>query len=322
MKAAKRALITGIAGQDGSYLAEHLLEMGYEVHGLVRHSTTESEYVNIKHILDKITLIQGDLTDFSHVCSTIQRVRPHEIYNLAAQSHVGKSFEMPHFTAAVTAQGALNILESVRISNFNSKVYQASTSELFGNAIEVPQNEDTPFNPRSPYAVSKLFAHHMVKTYREAYNMFACSGILFNHESPRRGGDFVTRKVCKAAVKIANGDQHVLELGNLEARRDWGHAKDFVRGMHTMLQHHEPRDFVLSTGQTRSVRDLVEVAFKIAGVENYEDKIIINPKFFRPAEVNTLIGSYTLAEKELGWKPEITFEEMIEEMIEFEWENL
>lgn len=312
----KRAFITGIAGQDGSYLADLLLEKGYEVHGLVRYSTTRESLHNIRHIEGKLQIVEGDLTDQSQIAHLIKTIRPHEIYNLAAQSHVGKSFEIPQYTAEVTAIGVLNLLEAVRASNFNSKVYQASTSELFGNAEHSPQSEATPFIPRSPYAVSKLFAHHMVRTYREAYNMFACSGILFNHESPRRGGQFVTRKVCQAAVDIAEGRKAFVELGNLDARRDWGHAKDYVRGMYLMMQQAEPRDYVLATGTTRSVRDLVNVAFAHVGIEPTSDNVRINPKFFRPAEVNVLVGDASLAEEHLGWEPEISFDEMIAEMIE------
>ncbi len=312
----KRAFITGIGGQDGSYLAEYLHGLGYKVYGLVRYSTTRDGCPNLTDLSDDIEIIEGDLTDQMAVSRIIRRIKPHEVYNLAAQSHVGKSFEYPQFTADVTAMGVIHLLEAIRQSDFYSKFYQASTSELFGNAEQSPQHELTPFHPRSPYAVSKLFAHHMVRVYRESYNMFACSGILFNHESPRRGDNFVTQKVCKAAAKIALGDQSVLELGNLDARRDWGHARDYVRGMHAMLQHTEPDDFVLATGKSHSIRDLLAAAFSHPLVNlNPDDFVQVNPKFFRPAEVHTLMGDASKAKRILGWEPETSFEEMIHEMV-------
>jgi len=313
----KRAFITGLGGQDGSYLAEYLHSLGYKVYGLVRYSTTRGTSDNLKYLPDDIEIIEGDLTDQMAINRIIRTVKPHEVYNLAAQSHVGKSFEYPQFTADVTAMGVIHLLEAIKEAPFHSKFYQASTSELFGNAEESPQEESTPFHPRSPYAVSKLFAHQMVRVYRESYNMFACSGILFNHESPRRGDNFVTQKVCKAAVNIALGNQDSLELGNLDARRDWGHAKDYVRGMHAILQHHVPDDYVLATGKSYSIRDLLDAAFSHPRVKlNPDDYVRVNPKFFRPAEVHTLRGDASKAANALGWKPRITFEQMIHEMID------
>jgi GDPmannose 4,6-dehydratase len=311
----KRALITGVAGQDGSYLAEYLLENDYDVFGIVRYSTTDSAMNNLKNCKNDIELIESDIQDSTSIRSVIRDVRPHEVYNLAAQSHVGKSFDMPIYTSNVTANSVLVMLDAIRDSNFVTKFYQASTSELFGEVLETPQNENTRFNPRSPYAVSKLYAHYMVKTYRAAYNMFACSGILFNHESPRRGPNFVTQKVCRAAVEISRGNQKNVELGNIDAKRDWGHAKDYVRGMHMILQHRIPDDFVLSTGETRSIRDLLSTAFSYLDLD-YRDHYIINPKFYRPADVNFLVGDCTKAKSELGWEHKIGFDDMIHEMID------
>jgi len=315
----KRVFITGIAGQDGSYLAEYLLEKEYEIFGLVRYTTTGQDLTNLQNCISDIKIIEGDLIDENFLRRTIATVRPHEIYNLGSQSHVGKSFDIPDYTTQTTAIPIVNILEAVKESNFNSKVYQASTSELFGDVFETPQTENTRFNPRSPYAVSKLYAHYMVKVYREAYNIFACSGILFNHESPRRGLNFVTQKVCREVVRIVNGRTNHIELGNIDAKRDWGHARDYVRGMYMMLQQTDPDDYILATGKLRSVRDLLEVAFSYFSL-NYEDYITINPEYFRPSDVNILLGNSKKATEKLGWVPLVSFEEMIHEMIEHQQE--
>lgn len=316
----KRALITGITGQDGSYLSELLLEKGYEVHGLIRPSTTRAAPELIAHLLDRITLHEGDLTDQNSVMKIVRDVKPHEIYNLAAQSHVGKSFDVPGLTADATAKGFLNVLESARqcAPSFQTKIYQASTSELFGNVIRdstLELDETTSFEPASPYAVSKLFSHHMARVYRQSYNMFVCCGILFNHESPRRGKDFVTQKVCRAAVDIKRGKIPHLTLGNVHAWRDWGHAKDYVRGMHMMMQHSQPDDFVLATGVAHSVEELVDVAFKYAGLDP-KVHLKTNSANVRPNDVHYLVGNASKARTVLGWKPEIDFETMIREMID------
>lgn len=312
-----RALITGIAGQDGSYLAELLLEKGYDVYGLVRYSTTESEFKNIKHIRNDIKLLEGDITDGSAMHRLIGLVKPHEIYNLAAQSHVGKSFEIPELTTQVTGVAFLKLLEAVRKSGFNSKIYQASTSELFGNSTEKTQNEQTSFVPVSPYGCAKLYAHHVARNYREAYNMFVCCGILFNHESPRRGPQFVTRKITRGAAQIARGELDKLGLGNMDARRDWGHARDYVRGMWMMMQHGKPDDYVLATGATHSVRDFAEEAFKAVGLD-YREYVFVDPKFYRPTDVNTLVGDATKARDVLGWEPQYSFSDLVSEMVEGE----
>lgn len=312
----KRALVTGCAGQDGSYLSELLLEAGYDVYGIVRYSTTENIYPNLENVIDDIELIEGDVTDFAFMKKTIDSIKPHEIYNLAAQSHVGKSFEMPMYTTNATATSVLNLLEIIKDSTFRSKLYQASTSELYGNnANDKVQTEMSRFDPCSPYAISKLYAHQMVKTYREAYNIFACCGILFNHESPRRGENFVTQKVCKAAAEISLGKRDKLELGNLTSQRDWGHAKDYVEGMYKMMNHHTPDDFVLATGKMYSIKQLVDVAFKLVDLDP-ANHVVINSAFKRPAELHALVGSSDKAAYTLGWTPQITFEEMIEEMVE------
>jgi len=327
----KKALITGITGQDGSYLAELLLEKGYEVHGIIRRSSLINTH-RIDHIYDQISLHYGDLTDSASLISIIQKIKPDEIYNLGAQSHVKVSFEIPEYTGQVDAMGTLRILESVRLLGMEKKIriYQASTSELFGLVQETPQRETTPFYPRSPYGVAKIYGYWILKNYRESYGMYACTGILFNHESPRRGETFVTRKITKALSKISTGEQQVLELGNLNAKRDWGHAKDFVEAMWLMLQQDEPDDFVIATGKQYSVRDFVEKAapyfgmniiwegegLNEIGVDKMTGKTVIkvNPKYFRPAEVETLLGDASKANKVLGWKPNTSFEQLVEEM--------
>ena len=327
----KVALITGITGQDGSYLAELLLEKGYQVHGIVRRASLINTH-RIDHIYDSITLHYGDLSDSTNLVGIIQKVKPDEIYNLGAQSHVKVSFEMPEYTADVDAVGTLRVIEAVRLLGMEDcvRIYQASTSELYGLVQETPQSETTPFYPRSPYGVAKIYGYWITKNYREAYGMYACTGILFNHESPRRGETFVTRKITQALSKISVGLQDVLELGNLSAKRDWGHAKDFVEAMWLMLQQEEPDDYVIATGKQYSVREFVEEAapyfgMKIiwegegldeVGIDKSTGKTVVrvNPKYFRPAEVETLLGDATKAKEKLGWEPKISFKQLVEDM--------
>ena len=330
----KVALITGITGQDGSYLAELLLEKGYEVHGIVRRSSLINTH-RIDHIYDNpnLTLHYGDLTDATNVIGVIKKVEPDEIYNLGAQSHVKVSFETPEYTGNVDGLGTLRILEAVRLLGMEDKVriYQASTSELYGLVQEVPQRETTPFYPRSPYGVAKLYGYWIVKNYRESYGLHASSGILFNHESPRRGETFVTRKITRGLSRISTGEQNVLSLGNLDARRDWGHAKDFVKAMWLMLQQDEPDDYVIATGIQYSVRDFVDAAAPYFGMKiewmgeglnevgydwNTKRPVIkVDPKYFRPAEVESLLGDPTKAKEKLGWEPETSFTELVEDMV-------
>jgi len=325
------ALITGITGQDGSYLAELLLEKGYEVHGIVRRSSLINTH-RIDHIYNQINLHYGDLTDSTNLVGIIQKVQPDEIYNLGAQSHVKVSFETPEYTGQTDALGTLRILEAVRLLGLEKKtrIYQASTSELYGLVQEVPQKETTPFYPRSPYGVAKIYGFWIVKNYREAYGMHASSGILFNHESPRRGETFVTRKITRALSRISSGQQDVLQLGNLNAKRDWGHAKDFVEAMWLMLQQDEPDDYVIATGVQYSVREFVEEAapyFGMSidwegegldeiGIDKNTGKVVVkvNPKYFRPAEVETLLGDATKAKEKLGWEPRTSFKQLVEDM--------
>jgi GDPmannose 4,6-dehydratase len=327
----KKALITGITGQDGSYLAELLLEKGYEVHGIIRRSSSINTS-RIDHIYSKIKLHYGDLTDSTNLVGVIQLVKPDEIYNLGAQSHVKVSFETPEYTGQVDALGTLRVLEAVRLLGMEDRIriYQASTSELFGLVQEIPQRETTPFYPRSPYGVAKIYGYWITKNYRESYGMYACTGILFNHESPRRGETFVTRKITRGLSRISCGMQDVLELGNLNAKRDWGHAKDFVEAMWMMLQQDQPDDFVIATGVQYSVKEFVEEAapyfgMKIAwegeglnevGIDKLTKKTVIkvNPKYFRPAEVETLLGDATKAKEKLGWEPKISFKQLVEDM--------
>ena len=311
----KRALITGITGQDGSYLAELLLSKDYEVYGLVRRVSTPN-YVNIEHILDKITVISGDMTDTVSLMHAVKDSQPDEIYNLAAQSYVGASWRQPHLTTAVTGVGVLNILQATKEHAPDARFYQASTSELFGNSnVNGLQNENTPFEPRSPYGFAKLYAFHATKNHRESYGMFACNGILFNHESERRGLEFVTRKVTIAAAKIKLGLDKNLKLGNLDAKRDWGFAGDYVEAMWRMLQCNTPEDFVIATGETQSVRELVQKAFGFAGISRWEDYVIVDPELVRPAEVFVLKGDASKAKQKLGWEPKMTFEQLIERMV-------
>ena len=318
----KKALITGINGQDGSYLAEFLLEKGYEVWGVVkRNSVSETQSVRIDHIFEKLNLEYADLTDMASLVSVLQKVQPDEIYNLAAQSHVRVSFDQPIYTANATGLGTLNILESVRMVSPNSKIYQASSSEMFGNNIDKDgyQRETTPMNPVSPYGCAKVFSYNICRNYRNSYGMKIWNGILFNHESPRRGTNFVTNKVVKAAVKIKLGLQSDLHLGNLDATRDWGHAKDYVEAMWMMLQTDEPNDYVCATGVSHSVRELCEYVFTKLNLK-YEDYIFISDKHMRPEELNDLKGDSTKLRNELGWVPKYSFETMLDEMIEY-WLN-
>lgn len=317
----KRAFITGVGGQDGHYLAHLLASKGYEIHGLVRRTSTRNPMLNL--LPNNVQLHEGDITDFASIYRLINEIRPHEIYNLAAQSHVGTSFKEPLHTTQVNYIGTLNILESARLVNkLQPRIYQASTSEMFGGLLgEVKCNEDTPFYPRSPYGVAKLAAHHAVINYREAYGLFACCGILFNHESPRRGTNFVTRKVTKAVADIKRGKQDKLYLGNLDSKRDWGHARDYVRGMWMMLQHHTPTEFVLATGETRSIRELCTEAFTYAGLGSYEQYVEIDPRFYRPAEVDILIGDAGKAKRLLGWEPQIGFLDLVKDMVDADLEK-
>ena len=328
----KVALITGITGQDGSYLAELLLEKGYEVHGIVRRCSLINTY-RIDHIYDRIHLHYGDLTDATNIIGVIKKIEPDEIYNLGAQSHVKVSFEMPEYTGNVDGLGTLRILEAVRLLGMEKsvRIYQASTSELYGLVQEVPQSETTPFYPRSPYGVAKLYGYWIVKNYRESYGLHASSGILFNHESPRRGETFVTRKITRGLSRISTGEQNVLSLGNLDARRDWGHAKDFVKAMWLMLQQDQPDDYVIATGEQYSVRDFVDAAAPYFGMKiewmgegleevgydwNTKRPVIrVDERYFRPAEVETLLGDPSKAKQKLGWEPKTSFKQLVEDMV-------
>ena len=327
----KVALITGITGQDGSYLAELLLEKGYEVHGIIRRNSLINT-LRIDHIYNNIHLHYGDLTDSTNLVRVIQKIKPDEIYNLGAQSHVKVSFEMPEYTGMVDGLGTLRILEAVRLLEMETKtrIYQASTSELYGLVQEIPQKETTPFHPRSPYGVAKLYGYWIVKNYRESYGLHASSGILFNHESPRRGETFVTRKITRGLSRISVGEQDILYLGNLNSKRDWGHAKDFVEAMWLMLQQDEADDYVIATGEQYSVREFVEEAAPYFGMKiewmgegldevgydwNTKKAVIkVNPKYFRPAEVETLLGDASKAKEKLGWEPKISFKQLVEDM--------
>lgn len=311
---AKRALITGITGQDGSYLAEFLLTQGYEVYGLVRRTST-LKYERIQHIQDQITIVPGDMSDQTSLTHALSDIQPQEVYNLAAQSFVQTSWNQPVFTGDVTALGVTRMLDSIRAVNPEIRFYQASSSEMFGKVQEVPQKETTPFYPRSPYGVAKVYGHWITVNYRESYNLHASSGILFNHESPRRGLEFVTRKVTHHAAAIKLGLMKELRIGNTEARRDWGFAGDYVKAMWLMLQQDKPDDYVISTGETHSVERLLEVAFETLDL-NWKDYTVQDERFMRPAEVDLLVGSCDKANKVLGWKPEVSFEKLIQMMVE------
>ena len=310
----KRALITGITGQDGSYLAEFLMSKDYEVFGLVRRSSTIN-FERIYHIQDRVEILSGDLLDQNSLSSALREARPHEVYNLGAQSFVQASFQQSLLTGEITGLGVVRLLESIRSFDPQIRFYQASTSELFGKVQETPQNEKTPFYPRSPYGVAKLYAHWATINFRESYNMFCCAGILFNHESPRRGLEFVTRKITNGVAQIKLGQAEQLSLGNLEARRDWGHAGDFVRAMWLMLQQEEPEDFVIATGVDRSIREFCQVAFEYVDLD-WQQYVVVDEKFFRPAEVNQLLGNAVNAREKLAWEPRISFEEMVHEMVD------
>ena len=335
----KKAFITGITGQDGSYLAEFLLEKGYEVHAIQRRSSVFTTQ-RIEHILDHPNLktYHGDLTDSSNLHTLLSKIRPDEIYNLGAQSHVGVSFEVPEYTAEVDGIGTVRLLNAIKDLNLKPKFYQASTSELFGGLPgTAPQSETTPFYPKSPYGAAKLYAYWVTVNYRESYDLFACNGILFNHESPRRGETFVTKKITQAVAKIKQGKQKNIQLGNLDAKRDWGYAKDYVECMWLMLQQEEPKDYVIATGKTYTIRDFVELAFKEIDIEiqwkgegvnekgidkvTGEELVIVNPKYFRPAEVELLWGDPSKAIKELNWKPKTSLEELVKIMVKYDLEN-
>ncbi len=332
----KKALITGITGQDGSYLAELLLELGYEVHGIIRRSSSFNTE-RIDHLFQdphvkgrRLFLHYGDLSDSSNISRILEKVKPNEIYHLGAQSHVKVSFDIPEYTADVTGLGTLRLLDAIRETGIKTKFYQASSSEMFGKVQEIPQKETTPFYPRSPYGAAKVYGYWITKNYRESYDLFACNGILFNHESPRRGETFVTRKVTKAIARIKLGLQDTLYIGNLDAKRDWGYAKDYVRGMWLMLQQDEPDDYVLATNETHTVREMIEIAAAHVGIEvawkgegikevginkaTKETIVRVDPEYFRPAEVDLLIGDATKAREQLGWEPKVKFKELIELM--------
>lgn len=339
-----KALITGITGQDGSYLAEFLIEKGYEVHGMIRRSSSFNtgridHLFNDPEILNrKLFLYYGDLTDSSNLNRLLEKIGPDEIYNLGAQSHVKVSFEIPEYTAEVDAMGTLRFLDAIKKTGIQSKFYQASTSELFGKVREVPQTEKTPFYPRSPYGVAKLYSYWIIINYREAYNLYACNGILFNHESPRRGGTFVTRKITRAAARIKYGLQDKVTLGNLNAKRDWGYAPEYVEGMWQMMQLDKADDFVMATGETHSIREFADIVFKELdmdlewqgegvneeGIESKTGKVLVtvNPRYFRPTEVDLLIGDATKAQKTFGWKPKVKFDELAKIMAKADWEKV
>jgi GDPmannose 4,6-dehydratase len=316
----KRALITGITGQDGSYLAELLLEKGYEVHGMVRRASTE-KFDRIEHLRERITLHQGDLLDQRSLVDALRAARPDEVYNLAAMSFVAVSWIQPTLTAEFTGVGVTRMLEAVREVCPDARFYQASSSEMFGKVRETPQTEATPFYPRSPYGVAKVYGHHITVNYRESYDLFACSGILFNHESPRRGLEFVTRKITWHAAAIKHGRRRELPLGNLDAKRDWGYAKDYVDAMWRMLQHERADDFVIATGRMHSVREVVEIAFERVGLD-WEQHVVVDEALMRPAEVDRLAGDFGKAERELGWTPTTGFEDLIRLMVDADVELL
>ncbi|HUY40408.1 MAG TPA: GDP-mannose 4,6-dehydratase [Candidatus Dormibacteraeota bacterium] len=316
----KTALITGITGQDGSYLAELLLEKGYRVVGMTRRTSTDV-HERIRHLAGEIEFVSGDLLDQASITAIVERVKPNEIYNLAAQSFVPTSWDQPVLTGEFTALGVTRVLEAVRAADPGIRFYQASSSEMFGKAHESPQRETTPFYPRSPYGVAKVYGHWITVNYRESFDIFACSGILFNHESARRGKEFVTRKITDGVARIKLGLAKELRLGNLDAQRDWGFAGDYVRAMWLMLQQGKPDDYVIATGTTHSVRDFVEAAFRVAGLGSYERYVVIDPAFVRPAEVDLLIGDASKAKRELGWEPSVDFERLVEMMVRADLER-
>ena len=320
MSTQRHALITGITGQDGSYLAEFLLEKGYRVFGMVRRSSTET-FERITHFIDRVELVQGDLLDQLSLINLLEKIRPAEIYNLASQSFVPTSFEQPVLTGEFTALGVTRMLEAVKLANRKARFYQASSSEMFGLVSESPQNEKTPFHPRSPYGVAKVYGHWVTVNYRESYNLFAVSGILFNHESPRRGKEFVTRRISDGVAQIKLGLAKQLTLGNLDAKRDWGFAGDYVQAMWRMLQQKDPQDFVVATGETHSVKEFAEIAFKHAGLF-WKDYAVTDPHLFRPAEVQTLCGDASRARRILKWKPKVSFRELVHRMVDSDLEKV
>jgi GDPmannose 4,6-dehydratase len=322
----KKALITGVTGQDGSYLSEFLLEKGYEVHGLIRRSSSfNTERVmhifEDPHVADqRFFLHYGDLNDASSISRLIERVRPDEIYNLGAQSHVRVSFDIPEYTTEINALGTLRILDTLKEEGLRAKYYQASSSEMYGKVVETPQSETTPFAPQSPYAAAKVYAYWITRNYRDAYGIFACNGILFNHESPRRGETFVTRKITRGIARILAGKEQKLYLGNLDAKRDWGYAKDYVEAMWLMLQQDEPDDYVIATGETHSVREFLEEAFRLVG-KDWQDHVEIDARYYRPLEVDILMGDASKAREKLGWRPKVTFRELVRTMLEADLES-
>jgi GDPmannose 4,6-dehydratase len=317
----KTALITGITGQDGSFLAELLLAKGYRVVGMTRRTSTEV-HERIEHIVDAVEIVSGDLLDQSSITSIVNEIRPDEIYNLAAQSFVPASWSQPVLTAEFTAVGVTRVLEAIRHVDPAIRFYQASSSEMFGKVVESPQSEKTPFHPRSPYGVAKVYGHWITVNYRESYDLYACSGISFNHESGRRGKEFVTRKISDAVARIKLGLAKELRLGNLDAQRDWGYAGDYVRAMWLMLQRDRPDDYVIATGRTHSVRDFARIAFEAAGLGSFEPYVVIDPRFVRPAEVDLLIGDSSKAKRQLGWTPEVSFEQLVEMMVQADIDRL
>ncbi len=328
MKTRKKALITGITGQDGSYLAEFLLKKGYEVHGIVRRSSS-FHTERIGHIYptqtqarDRLFLHYGDLTDTSSLTRLIEKIIPDEIYNLGAQSHVRISFDIPFYTADVVGLGTLRLLEAIRETRIKTKFYQASSSEMFGRVMETPQKETTPFYPRSPYGAAKVFAYWITRNYREAYGIFACNGILFNHESPRRGENFVTRKITMGIAELLAGKRDKIYLGNLNARRDWGYAPEYVEAMWLILQQDKPDDYVLATGETHTIKEFVKEAFHLAGIKDWKKYVAIDKRYFRPTEVDCLVGDTSKARKKFGWKPKVTFKELVGIMLEADCNKL
>jgi len=313
----KRALITGITGQDGSYLAEFLLQKNYQVFGLVRKKTEEN-FRNINHLLNNknLKILHGDMTDLTSLIEAIKFSRPDEVYNLASQSFVPYSWEAPEYTSEVTGLGVLRILEAIRKVKKDTRIYQASSSEMFGDVEESPQNEETPFKPQSPYGVAKVFGHQCIQVYRNSYNIFAVSGIAFNHESERRGLEFVTRKISMGIAKIKLGLEKKITLGNINAKRDWGHAEDFVKAFWLMLQNQEPEDFVIATGKTWSIKDFLIKGFKLVNISNWEKYVEVDSKFFRPVDINILCGDYSKIKRKLGWSPKIDFDSLVKRMVE------
>ena len=310
----KTALITGINGMDGSHLADFLLEKGYKVYGMERRSSSPNR-LNTSHLKDKITFLNGDLTDQNSLLRCLQKSNPNEVYNLASQSFVGQSWNIPEQTSDVTGLGVLRMLEAIREFDTSIKFYQASSSEMFGRMVENPAKETTPFYPRSPYGVAKLYGHWITKNYRESYNVFACSGLLFNHESERRGIEFVTRKISDGVAKIKLGLEDYITLGNLDSERDWGYAPDYVEAMWLMLQQEKPDDYIIATNEKHSIRDFLNVAFNYVGINNYEDYVKQDPQFMRPAEVDVLRGDYTKAKNKIGWSPKTSFEDLVKKMV-------